>query len=143
MKTYLVVGVLLALLLLSVSLDFSYELKDTASKQRYILEKQEELKLSLIEQGRYKCCLEKPCSYCLEHTDKQMVCDCLEDVMEGKAPCGECLGEILEGEGNHLIKEYFSASLADELGEENKAMLDSIIEKKYSAEYKDEDEEEE
>ena len=137
MKRYIVIAMLLALLFLSISIDFSYELRDTALKQSYIIEKQEELKLSLIEQGRYKCCIEKPCSYCLKHTEKQMVCDCLVDVIEGRTPCGECLGEILEGEGNHLIKEYFSTALAEELGEENKDMLDSIIEKKYSTGYKE------
>lgn len=138
MRTYLLILGLFALLFLFVYMDISYALKDTASKQHYIIEKQEELKLSLIEQGRYKCCLEKPCSYCLEHTEKQLVCDCLEDVMEGKAPCGECIGEILEGEGNHLIKEYFAASLAEELGEESREVLDAIVEEKYSKEYEEE-----
>ncbi len=86
------------------------------------------IKKDLIASDKYKCCLKGPCTYCLMDHGK---CDCLEDIMKGKAPCGECIGEILEGEGNPLLAEYFANALAEELGEENKAMLKNIIAKKY------------
>ncbi len=95
---------------------------------------QEKAILTLIKQGKYRCCLEKPCTYCFyknKPDEKGRLCDCLDEVVAGEAPCGECLGEILEGEGNHLIKEYFADSIADELGEENKPLIEKIINEKY------------
>ena len=90
--------------------------------------------LQLIAEGRYKCCLENPCSYCFtdtEHQDREMVCDCLVDIIDGKAPCGECLGEILEGEGNELLAEYFAQSVADELGQDALPLLKDYMEETY------------
>ncbi|NOY35917.1 MAG: hypothetical protein GXP44_03335 [bacterium] len=88
----------------------------------------------LLAQGRYKCCLDKPCSYCFadpEHQDRELVCDCLEDIMNGKHPCGECIGEILEGNGNPLISEYFASSIAEKVGESHLQTLKQIIAEKY------------
>ncbi len=88
----------------------------------------------LIAEGRYKCCLESPCAYCFtdtEHQDRQMVCNCVDDIVNGKAPCGECLGEILEGEGNELLAEYFAQSIADELGAESLPLLRQYVEEVY------------
>ncbi len=64
----------------------------------------EAYKLSKISAGEYRCCLESPCSYCLL---KYGNCDCLDEVINGEVPCGECLGEIMEGEGNKLLKDRF------------------------------------
>ncbi len=89
---------------------------------------------NLLAEGRYKCCLIKPCSYCFsdpDHQDKELVCDCIKDIMEGKHPCGECIGEILEGNGNPLISEYFATSIAEEVGEDYLVMLKQIIADKY------------
>ena len=36
--------------------------------------------------------------------------------MNGKHPCGECIGEIMEGKGNALIAEYFATAIAEEVG---------------------------
>lgn len=85
--------------------------------------------------GNYKCCLEKPCVYCIEKTPGHGMgasCDCLSDVVNGKHPCGECMGEILEGHGNKYLKEYFPEALTDELGEEYLEMIKEIINKKYN-----------
>ncbi len=81
----------------------------------------------LLAEGKYKCCLSEPCSYCFEEGE----CDCLDNIMNGKHPCGECMGEILEGEGNPLLAEYFAAAIADEVGEEYKPALKQIIADKY------------
>lgn len=89
---------------------------------------------SLLAQGKYKCCMKKPCFRCFSkagNQDKELVCDCLEDVMNSKHPCGECMGEILEGEGNPLIAEYFASSMAEKLGEQHLGTLKQIITEKY------------
>ena len=60
----------------------------------------------LITQGNYTCCLDKPCTYCIEKTPghgEGATCNCLADVVEGRHPCGECIGEILEGHGNKYL----------------------------------------
>lgn len=96
------------------------------------------LKSSIQENMRtnhhYRCCLEKPCIYCIEKTPghgEGAACDCLGDLVQGKHPCGECIGEILEGHGNPLLAEYFAEALAEEVGFEYKEMLQKIIEDKY------------
>ena len=64
----------------------------------------------LAKEGRYRCCLSEPCLYCYAHYGNRSegeVCDCLDEVVAGELPCGECLGEIIEGEGNKYLKEYF------------------------------------
>lgn len=94
----------------------------------------EEGVLKLIADGRYKCCLENSCIYCfadIEHQDRALVCDCLVDIMNGEGPCGECVGEIMEGEGNPLIAEYFATSIAQEVGVKYLNMLQEIMEEKY------------
>jgi len=40
----------------------------------------------MIADGNYKCCLEKPCTYCIEKTPghgEGATCLCLEDIMNG------------------------------------------------------------
>jgi len=89
---------------------------------------------NLLAEGKYKCCMKEPCFRCFskaKNHDKELVCDCLEDVMNGKHPCGECIGEILEGEGNPLISEYFASSIAEELGQQHLGTLKQIISEKY------------
>jgi hypothetical protein len=87
----------------------------------------------LISQGKYRCCLEKPCTYCIEKTPghgEGATCDCLSDVVNGVHPCGECIGEILEGHGNPYLKEYFAEAIAEETGQ--KEAIERIIEDKYA-----------
>ena len=82
----------------------------------------------------YKCCLDKPCVYCIEKSPghgEGATCKCLEDVMNGRHPCGECIGEILEGHGNRFISKYFASAIAEEVGEEYIDTIKSIIANKY------------
>lgn len=109
-------------------------MKNTTEYNKEVGTEIEEGIANLIAEGRYKCCLEKPCSYCFakqDKHDKELVCDCLEDIMNGKHPCGECIGEILEGEGHPLIAEYFATSLAEEIGEGYLEILQTIMFEKY------------
>lgn len=86
------------------------------------------------DMGDYACCLIKPCSYCIEKTpghSEGASCHCLDDIMNGEHPCGECIGEILEGHGDKYIAMYFARAIADELGMEYLDTLKQIIAEKY------------
>ena len=83
----------------------------------------------MMADGDYKCCLEKPCTYCIEKTPghgEGATCTCLEDIMNGTHPCGECMGEILEGHGNRFIAKYFATAIAEELGEEHLGSIKQV-----------------
>lgn len=87
-----------------------------------------------IQEGDYACCLKNPCAYCLEKTPghgEGATCDCLADVVNGRHPCGECIGEILEGHGNPFLAEYFARAIAQEVGEKFYTPLTEIISDKY------------
>jgi hypothetical protein len=88
----------------------------------------------MLEHGNYRCCLEKPCAYCIEKTPghgEGATCDCLADIVAGEHPCGECIGEILEGHGNPYLSEYFALAIAEEVGEKHIDTLREIISDKY------------
>lgn len=86
-------------------------------------------------QGDYACCLEKPCTYCISKTSPKhgegTSCSCLNDIMNGKHPCGECMGEIMEGHGNKYLSKYFANSIADEMGEQYLPVLKEMMSDKY------------
>ena len=87
-----------------------------------------------ITDEKYKCCLENPCTYCIEKTPghgEGDTCLCLEDVVNGEHPCGECIGEILEGHGNRFLAKYFAEAISEEVGEEHKDTLKQIMFEKY------------
>jgi hypothetical protein len=87
-----------------------------------------------ITQGNYKCCLEKPCTYCIEKTPghgEGAICSCVADLMNGVHPCGECIGEIMEGHGNPYLSEYFANAIAEKVGGEHIETLMEIMEEKY------------
>jgi len=82
--------------------------------------------------GGYRCCLEKSCTYCIEKTPghgEGAKCDCLADVINGVHPCGECIGEILEGHGNRYLAKYFATAIAEKTGQ--KDAIKEIISEKY------------
>ncbi|MFH1400861.1 MAG: hypothetical protein ABIH41_05040 [Nanoarchaeota archaeon] len=84
--------------------------------------------------GGYRCCLEVPCTYCIEKTPghgEGSTCDCLEDIVNGRHPCGECIGEILEGHGNKYLSNYFAKAIAEEVGEQHLDALRQIMFEKY------------
>lgn len=102
-------------------------------RDEFLLEK-EHMMSGMIAHGDYACCLEKPCTYCIEKTPghgEGATCTCLEDVINGVHPCGECIGEILEGHGNRFLAEYFAVSIAEEVGEEHLDSLREIVSSKY------------
>jgi hypothetical protein len=124
-----------------VILAIGYFLMDNFSSQenmderrlKFISEKESMVEEMLMDHG-YRCCLEKPCTYCIEKTPghgEGAACNCLEDVVTGKHPCGECIGEILEGHGNRFLAKYFATSIAEEVGEHHIETLRKIVSEKY------------
>ena len=106
----------------------------TNKYNKEIVKEEKEGIANLLADGRYKCCMKEPCARCFakeQYHDRELVCDCLEDIMNEKHPCGECLGEILEGGGNPLIAEYFATSIAEKLGEQYLQTLKQIISEQY------------
>lgn len=102
-------------------------------RQAY-LEHRNQIVGQLINEEDYACCLKSPCSYCIEKSPghgEGASCRCLDDVMNGKHPCGECIGEILEGHGNEYIAKYFASAIADELGQDHLDTIKQIISEKY------------
>jgi len=98
------------------------------------LEQRDAMVSEMIHDGEYACCLVKPCIYCIEKTPghgEGASCHCLDDVMNGQHPCGECIGEILEGHGNHLLAPYFGTAISEEVGLGHLEELQKIIEEKY------------
>ena len=87
-----------------------------------------------LHNHKYRCCLGKPCTYCIEKTPghgEGSICDCLKDIIDGVHPCGECIGEILEGHGNPYLAEYFAKAIAEEVGKKHLFTLKQIISEKY------------
>jgi|SRR3989344_6352858 len=82
----------------------------------------------LIKKGKYQCCLKDPCNYCLI---KEGECDCLEEIVNGESPCGECIGEILEGNGNKYLRKYFAEAISEKIGGDYKDEIKIIISEKY------------
>ncbi|MFQ5531866.1 MAG: hypothetical protein ACE5ES_04585 [Candidatus Nanoarchaeia archaeon] len=101
-------------------------------KRNEFISLKQEIRGEMLSNGKYRCCLEKPCVYCIEKTPghgEGAECSCLEDVVNGVHPCGECIGEILEGHGNPYLAEYFAKAIAEKTGEEE--AIKKIIEEKY------------
>lgn len=94
----------------------------------------DEMIMALATEGKYRCCLEKPCASCLTLDPwhgEGVECSCLDDLVNGKYPCGECAGGILAGRGNKYLTEYFAPSIADKMGEEHLEVIEKIISEKY------------
>jgi hypothetical protein len=102
--------------------------QDIQEKQDYIITENRNA-------GKYSCCLEKPCVYCINKSSAKhgegSSCQCLDDIMNGRHPCGECIGEIMEGHGNKYLSKYFASSIADEVGVKYLPTLKEIISDKY------------
>jgi hypothetical protein len=112
-----------------------FEDLETTEQRDELLSHKDFLRRNLLSQGQYQCCLEKPCTYCLEKTPKHgegASCTCLSDIMNGVHPCGECIGEILEGHGNKFLSKYFAKSIAEEVGVEYTDTIKEIIASKYN-----------
>lgn len=102
--------------------------QDINEEQTYVIAENRDI-------GKYSCCLENPCSYCITKNSTKhgegSTCDCLDDIMNGRHPCGECIGEILEGHGNKYLSKYFATSISDEVGIKYLPTLKEIISDKY------------
>jgi hypothetical protein len=88
----------------------------------------------LIPSHGYRCCLNEPCTSCIEETPDHgegASCDCLSDLVHGAAPCGQCIGGILEGEGNPYLAQYFVHALAQAVGQQHQDTLRMILKAKY------------
>jgi len=139
---YWILGSVIFVLVLSNLLLFFYlpslnhSAMNTEEKREHFISLKNNMQLELMDDREYKCCLEKPCTYCIEKTPghgEGASCNCLKDVVEGVHPCGECIGEILEGHGNPNLAKYFASAIAEEVGDEHIQTLKEIIEEKYDA----------
>jgi hypothetical protein len=113
--------------------DHFHDMSMENKRAEFISEKQA-IFSELVAQGEYSCCLDKPCVYCIEKTPghgEGASCHCLSDVVEGVHPCGECIGEIMEGHGNRFLAKYFATAIAEEVGQIHKDELKLIISEKY------------
>ena len=137
---YWILGSVIFVLVLSNLLLFFYlpslnhSTMNTEEKREHFISLKNNMILELLDDREYKCCLEKPCTYCIEKTPghgEGASCNCLKDVVEGVHPCGECIGEILEGHGNPNLAKYFANAIAEKVGDEHIQTLKEIIEEKY------------
>ncbi len=107
---------------------------DADEKRATMIALKESIQHDLMPHHQYRCCLEKACTYCIEKTPghgEGAVCDCLSDLVNGVHPCGECIGEILEGHGNPYLAEYYARAIGEKVGEQHIGTLRSIISEKY------------
>lgn len=112
----------------------SHEGMNMEEMRDHFVSQKDDMQKVMLADSDYRCCLEKPCTYCIEKTPghgEDATCSCLEDVVAGRHPCGECIGEILEGHGNKFLAKYFAKSIAEEVGEEHLETLKQIIAQKY------------
>jgi hypothetical protein len=112
----------------------SFHIMSMDHKRGVFISLKEDMQHENMKNHDYRCCLEKPCTYCLEKTPghgEGSTCDCLKDLIDGVHPCGECIGEIMEGHGNPYLSEYFARAIAEKVGEEHKPTLMKIMEQKY------------
>jgi hypothetical protein len=137
---YWILGSIIFVLVLSnISLFFylpslNHSTMNTEEKREHFISLKNNMQLELLDDREYKCCLEKPCTYCIEKTPghgEGASCNCLKDVVEGVHPCGECIGEILEGHGNPNLAKYFANAIAEKVGDRHLQTLKEIIEEKY------------
>lgn len=113
---------------------------DMEERRGHFIEHKHSIISELIMQGDYKCCLEQPCTYCIEKTPghgEGATCHCLEDVVNGEHPCGECIGEIMEGHGNKFLSIYFARAIAEEMGGQYHEVLKQMMYDKYSIDVED------
>ena len=132
-KKYLIIISMLVIgILLGVLIPTPTHMMSVDQRRDTFISLKNSIQGEMLSHEQYKCCLEKPCVYCIEKTPghgEGAACTCLEDVINGVHPCGECIGEILEGHGNPLISEYFAKAIAEKTGEFE--AIQKIIEEKY------------
>jgi len=138
-RIHLVYGTIIAALLITGAIavlqPFQHRATSSEQKRAMLVALKRDIQAELFAETGYRCCLDEPCSQCVELTPDHgegARCDCLVDVVTGKHPCSECTGGILTGHGNPLLAEYFAESIAEGVGREHKPALSKIIERRYS-----------
>jgi hypothetical protein len=119
----------------TASTENAFAEKSIEEKRLEFISERDAIVAEMKEQGLYRCCLEKPCTYCIEKTPKHgegAACTCADDVLSGRHPCGECIGEILEGHGDPNLAKYFARAIAEEVGEQHLGHLKEMIADKYN-----------
>tara|TARA_Y100000310_G_C20699925_1_gene828782 strand:- start:6249 stop:6710 length:462 start_codon:yes stop_codon:yes gene_type:complete len=112
----------------------SFEHQSMDMKRSAFIAQKDAIIQEMKDDENYRCCLEIPCTYCIEKSPghgEGAQCHCLKDVMEGVHPCGECIGEAMEGHANKFIAEYFPRAIAEKVGEQHKPALDKIFSDMY------------
>lgn len=139
-KSSLITGLALVLI---AGMAFGYVVKPSAPSEDYVsaiksLNTDEQraswiavgdnLKAQLAMAGQYDCCIANPCNYCLYDEGQ---CACRQSILAGEHPCGECIGEILEGNGMTELKPYFAKAIAHKVGAQHEEHLQRIIDDMY------------
>jgi len=57
----------------------------------------QQIKMKLAPEGKYACCIDDACNYCLLHEGE---CDCAKDLQKGEHVCIECYAGWQQGKGN-------------------------------------------
>lgn len=134
----LIVGIIAGYLITanspSINHNDTFEKKNMNEKREEFISEKNTIIEKQIAKGDYACCLETPCTYCIEKDPKHGAgakCTCLEDVVNGVHPCGECIGEIMEGHGNKFLPKFFARAIAEEVGEQHIDALKKIMSEKY------------
>jgi len=133
-KTLFILGILIVFFFGGFFIPNDMDHIDMEDQRDNFIQEKGNIISSLIVKGKYRCCLEKPCTYCIEKTPghgEGATCDCLSDIVNGVHPCGECIGEIMEGHGNKFLSNYFARAIAEEVGEQHIDTLRQIIFEKY------------
>lgn len=146
-KNSLILGVVLILI---AGLAFGYLIKPSAPEEDHLamimdmnvsqereawISIADDIRGDLAKEGKYNCCLVNPCWYCIQKTPghgEGAECQCLQDVLNGEHPCGECIGEILEGHGLAELKPYYAKAIAHKVGSQHEEHLQEIIDDMYS-----------
>lgn len=87
---------------------------------------------SMNSEVEYGCCVQNGCVFCLTDQKHEGLCDCFEDVVNGQAPCNECVDSILEGNGNKYLAKYFAKSISEKKDDMSLLTLKKIIFEKYN-----------
>lgn len=128
-------AVVVSIVLVSAFLFVSFGMSKTVDQKRTdFISLKNEIQEEMRGQEKYRCCLETACTYCIEKDPKHgegAACDCLKDIVEGVHPCGECIGEIMEGHGSPFLSKYFARAIAEEMGEEHIDVLKQMMFEKY------------
>lgn len=103
------------------------------SENEMTAEELSEAVLMSVADGKYKCCLSEVCTSCfIRHQDEEdLICDCLEHLVVGDAPCRECVNGILVGKGNRYLAPYFALALTEESDEERYSEMVALITEQY------------